>query len=134
ECIGARLFEDMHPLSFQIAQTVTHSAGALDAVQAGVFTPNLAPPPDSFEALKALVEDGLARLGRFTPDAINALEGGDMRFEFKDRKLPFTAENFLLSFSMPNFYFHAATAYDILRHNGVAIGKRDFIGQFRIKQ
>ena len=48
-------------------------------------------------------------------------------------KLPFTAENFLLSFSLPNFYFHATTAYDILRHKGVPIGKRDFMGRMRMK-
>jgi hypothetical protein len=133
-CISARLFEDMAPLSFQVSQTVAHSAGALEAVQVGVFSPSMTPPPDSFAGLKATVADGLTRLARFTPADINALEGRDMRFEFKERVLPFTAQNFLLSFSMPNFYFHATTAYDILRHNGVAIGKRDFIGQPRLKQ
>lgn len=56
-----------------------------------------------------------------------------MRFEFRERIMPFTAENFLLSFSLPNFFFHATTAYDILRHNGVAIGKRDFMGKPRMK-
>jgi hypothetical protein len=48
-------------------------------------------------------------------------------------KIPFTAEGFLLSFSLPNFYFHATTAYDILRHKGVALGKRDFLGKMRLK-
>jgi hypothetical protein len=133
-CIGARLFEDMAPLSFQIGQAVAHSAGALEAVQAGVFSPNMTPPPDSFTGLKEIVASGITRMGRYTPADINALEGRDMRFEFKDRVLPFTSENFLLSFSMPNFYFHATTAYDILRHNGITIGKRDFLGQLRLKQ
>ncbi len=133
-CITSRLFEDMAPLSFQVSQTVAHSAGALEAVQAGIFSPNMTPPPDSFGGLKDLVAGGLAQLGRYSPADINAFEGRDMRFEFKERVLPFTAENFLLSFSMPNFYFHATTAYDILRHNGVAIGKRDFMGQLRLKQ
>jgi hypothetical protein len=56
-----------------------------------------------------------------------------MRFEFRDRKMPYTAENFLLSFAQPNFYFHATTAYDILRAQGLKIGKGDFIGMPRLK-
>jgi hypothetical protein len=132
-CINARLFDDMLPLSFQVGQAVAHSAGALEAVNVGVFSPSTTPPPDTFAGLKQAVSSGLSRLSRYTPADINALEGRDMRFEFKDRVLPFTAENFLLSFSMPNFYFHSATAYDILRHNGVVLGKRDFMGQLRLK-
>src|SRR5215510_3906620 len=50
--VGARLFSDMAPLSFQVRQTVAHSAGALEAVQAGVFSPDLAPPPETFAGLK----------------------------------------------------------------------------------
>lgn len=54
-------------------------------------------------------------------------------FAFGERHVDFTAENFLLSFSQPNFYFHAATTYDILRWKGVPIGKRDFMGKTRKK-
>ena len=57
----------------------------------------------------------------------------DTAFDLRGMKLPFTAENFLLSFSQPNFYFHAATAYDILRAKGLSLGKRDFLGQLRMK-
>ena len=64
---------------------------------------------------------------------INALEGGSMVFEMGDRKIPFTTEDFLMSFSLPNFYFHAATTYDILRMKGAPLGKRDFMGRLRIK-
>ena len=56
-----------------------------------------------------------------------------MQFSFGTAVMPFTAENFLLSFAQPNFYFHAATAYDILRSKGVKIGKRDFMGRPRLK-
>ena len=56
-----------------------------------------------------------------------------MRFEFKDRRMDFDAEDFLLSFSQPNIYFHCATAYDILRMKGVPVGKGDFMGRVRIK-
>jgi hypothetical protein len=65
---------------------------------------------------------------------VNALEGGEVVFQIRDFKMLFTAENFLMSFSMPNFYFHATTAYDILRSKGVPLGKRDFMGQMRMKQ
>jgi hypothetical protein len=57
-----------------------------------------------------------------------------MRFEFRERRIDFSAEDFLLSYSQPNFYFHATTAYDILRWKGVEIGKRDFIGVMRTKK
>jgi hypothetical protein len=132
--VGARLFSDMAPLSFQVAQTAHHSAGALAAVQQGVFAPDTSPPPEKFADLKQVVANALAAIARYQPADINALEGRDMRFEFRERVLPFTAENFLLSFSLPNFYFHATTAYDIFRHNGVPLGKRDFMGRLRLKQ
>jgi hypothetical protein len=54
-------------------------------------------------------------------------------FQIGERKMPFVAEGFILSFSLPNFHFHAATAYDILRMKGVPIGKRDYMGQLRLK-
>ena len=133
EWVGARLFSDMAPLSFQVKQAAHHSAGALAAVQKGVFAPDIAPPPEKFAELKQAVTDALDALARYTQADINALEGRDMRFEFRERVLPFTAENFLLSFSIPNFFFHAATAYDIFRHNGVPLGKRDFMGRLRLK-
>ena len=57
----------------------------------------------------------------------------DVVFALGDHKLPFTAEGFLMSFSLPNFYFHATTAYDILRTNGVPLGKRDFMGRLNMK-
>jgi hypothetical protein len=56
-----------------------------------------------------------------------------MRFTFGDKHINFTAEDFLLSFSQPNFYFHATTTYDILRWKGISVGKRDFIGKVRTK-
>jgi hypothetical protein len=131
--IEARLHEDMLPFTYQVKSTIVHSVGALDALAKGVFSPDLARPPASFTALKEKVAGAQQRLDAFTPADINTYEGRDMAFQFKEFKLPFTAENFLMSFSMPNFYFHAATAYDIMRHKGVVIGKRDFMGQLRLK-
>ena len=69
-----------------------------------------------------------------TPAAIDALADREVVFEFKGNRLPFTASGFLTSFSLPNFHFHATTAYDILRSRGVPIGKRDYMGRMRIKR
>jgi hypothetical protein len=131
---GARLFADMAPLSFQVKQTTHHSVGAIEAVKKGSFSPDITPPPETYDALQTAISGALETLGNYRPAEINALTGGDMKFAFRDRVLPFTAENFLLSFSLPNFYFHSTTAYDILRHNGVPLGKRDFMGKLRLKQ
>ena len=60
------------------------------------------------------------------------MEGGTILFKVGDFEMPFTAENFILSFSLPNLYFHATTAYDILRMAGAPLGKMDFLGQMRM--
>ena len=65
-------------------------------------------------------------------DEVNALEGGDMVFRLGNNAIPFRNEGFIQSFSLPNFYFHATTTYDILRHLGAPLGKRDFLGQMRV--
>ena len=100
----------------------------------GVFQPDLSPPPESFDGLREQLATARAALEGVSEDDLEQAIGRDMRFEFRDFKLEFTAEDFLLSFSQPNFYFHAATAYDILRMLDVAIGKRDFSGRLRLKQ
>ena len=74
--------------------------------------------------------DGLAAV---TAEEMEGLIGRDMTFVLPGMKLPFTAENYLLSFAQPNFYFHATAAYAIMRAKGVGLGKRDFLGQLRMK-
>jgi uncharacterized protein len=131
--IQARLAEDMLPFAYQIRATATHSLGAIEAVRKGVFAPDLTPPPETFAALEAKIAETLSSLAQIKQAEVDAFVGRDMRFSFKDRHIDFAGEDFLLSFSQPNFYFHATTAYDILRWKGVAIGKRDFIGKLRAK-
>lgn len=133
DLVGACLAPDMFPFAYQVKSTAVHSMGAIEGVRKGVFSPDMTPPPTTFSGLKQKVEDALASLRALKPEEVNGFVGRDMRFEFKDFKLPFTAENFLLSFSKPNFFFHATTAYDILRWKGVALGKRDFLGQMLLK-
>jgi hypothetical protein len=134
EIVETRLCGDMLPFRFQIVSVTHHSRGAIEGAKAGVFSP----PPDlgplDYAALQQLVADARADLAKLSRDEVDALQGKDMVFRLRgDIQMPFTAENFLLSFSMPNFYFHATTAYDILRWKGAPLGKRDFMGQMRMK-
>ena len=131
--IETRLIEDMLPFRYQIYSVVNHSVGALEACKAGVFTPGASLGPDSWAGLEALVADANAALGAVTPEEINALEGKDVMFSFGKTQMPFTAEGFLQSFSLPNLHFHATTTYALLRGNGVKLGKRDYLGMPRIK-
>ena len=131
--VEVRLFEDMLPLHFQIVSIAHHSRGAIDGVKAGLAGPPAQMPSASYADLQKIVADARTALEKVTPAEVNALEGKDMVFQIGDRKLPFSAENYLLSFALPNFYFHSATAYDILRTKGVPLGKRDFMGRMRMK-
>jgi hypothetical protein len=132
EIVETRLFPDMLPFRFQIVSVAHHSLGAIEGVKKGVFSPPTGPDYD-YKGLQKLVADARDALQKMTPAEVNALEGRDVIFQLRDFKLPFTAEGFLMSFSLPNFYFHATTAYDILRMKGVPLGKRDYMGQMRMK-
>lgn len=130
--LTARLAPDMLPLAFQCASVAHHSLGAIKGVMAGAFGPPSGAPGTYAEA-QALITDTIAALKDLDPAEIDALAGKDVTFSVGSLKLPFAAEGFLMSFSLPNFYFHAATAYDILRANGVPLGKRDFMGAMKLK-
>jgi hypothetical protein len=110
-----------------------HSLGAIEGVKAGLFEPPPRATGQSYTDLQGLVANARAALAAIQPGDVEALQGRDLVFKVGERTMPFVAEGFLLSFSVPNFYFHAATAYDILRQQGVPLGKRDFMGQLRLK-
>jgi hypothetical protein len=133
DILQARLAADMQPFCYQVKSTVVHSLGAIEGVRKGVFSPDMSTPPQEFAALKARILESIAALEAIEAVEVDAFIGRDMRFTFGDRHVDYTAENFLLSFSQPNFYFHAATTYDILRWKGIRIGKRDFMGSTRKK-
>ncbi|MBP7660254.1 MAG: DUF1993 domain-containing protein, partial [Burkholderiaceae bacterium] len=124
---------DMLPFRFQIESVAHHSLGAIEGMKKGVFAPGGETPPRNYAGLQQLIADTRASLAALAPADVNALSGRDMVFELRGRQIPFTTDNFALSFSLPNFYFHATTAYDILRLKGVPLGKRDFLGTMRVK-
>lgn len=125
------LHEDMLPFSFQIRSVVHHSLNAIKGILKGEFGP---PQSQEFDyaALRQHLEAARDELKTFQPGDINALAGKQVIFRMGKMELPFTAENFVHSFSLPNFYFHATTAYDILRAQGVPLGKLDYLGQVRV--
>ena len=133
DVVETRLASDMLPFRFQIVSLAHHSRGAMAAAQSGVFVPPSGKPDLDYAALQSLVSEARNELAGLTPEAVNALVGRDVSFTVGGRTLPFTAEGFLMSFSLPNFFFHATTAYDILRHKGAPIGKRDFMGRLKLK-
>ena len=133
EIIGARIIEDMLPWCYQVKCVAEHTQGAIEGVRAGVYSPDLNPPPTTFDALREKLSGAKDAMEALSEADMEAFMGQPMRFEFKDRRMDFDAEDFLLSFSQPNIYFHCATAYDILRMKGVPVGKGDFMGRVRIK-
>lgn len=129
--LGARLIDDMQPFSFQIMLAISHSAGALAQIRG-----QQRPRPsglDSFAGCKQAVEQAIADLDAIQPADLESVATNTVELNFPGRELKFTAQGFLLSYAMPQFFFHATTAYDILRHKGVAIGKRDFLGRIQLK-
>jgi hypothetical protein len=134
EIVQTRLHPDMLPFSFQLLSVTHHSLGAIRGIEEGIFTPPPALPTLEYTGWQKAVSDARETLAAMAPETVNALEGKDLLFKFGDFKLPFVAEGFVLSFSLPNLHFHATTAYDILRIKGVPLGKRDYTGPMRIKR
>lgn len=131
--VGARLFHDMSPFHFQIEALAHHSVWGLEAVKNGVFAPPALIGPMPFADLQAMIHDAEAALKALTPDEVNGWSGKALDLQIGPRRLAFTSETYILSFALPNFHFHAVTAYDILRMRGVPLGKRDYEGRLRTR-
>lgn len=133
DLLGLHFGEDMRTLSWQFKWTSTHSIGAIEGVRAGIFSPDLVPPPEGLTGLRAQIDDSIAKLEAIEPAEIESFIGRDMLFSAPHRnfEMHFAAEHFLTSFSMIHFMFHATTAYDLLRDQGLDIGKADFLGRPR---
>jgi hypothetical protein len=131
ELLASRLFEDMLPFTFQVMQSVAHSAGAVATLRGESY-----PRPEGLETLagcKAAVEAGVAYLDGVKPADLPTDPDADVTLVTPRGDMPFTARNYLFTFAYGNFFFHATTAYDICRHHGVPVGKRDFLGAVQRK-
>tara|TARA_B100000161_G_C33534569_1_gene407703 strand:- start:455 stop:976 length:522 start_codon:yes stop_codon:yes gene_type:complete len=133
DIVQARLYEDMAPFSFQVFSIVHHSVGALNALKSGEFGPPNMPENLDFAALHSLLEEAVNDLKNFTADEVDACSEQEVLFKMGSIEWPFSSESFILSFSLPNFYFHVTTMYDMLRMRGVSVGKLDFIGKMQLK-
>jgi hypothetical protein len=134
EMVEATLVGDMQPFRFQVQQIGFHSAGAIASMRSGVLEFGAPRPQHDYAGLQTLVADAAAELRALDPAEVNGWEGKDVAFRIPGRDdRVFSAEGFLLSFSLPNFHFHATTAYDILRVKGAPVGKLDFMGPLRLK-
>lgn len=126
--LGSRLFPDMLPLSRQI-QLVSDYATRGCARLAQSEVPSTPDTETSFAELKQRLAKTIDYVKSFKPEQFEGAEIKDVTFPVGPGKtITMTGQQFLSSFSLPNLYFHAATAHGILRHNGVEIGKRDFLG------
>lgn len=132
DIVSTRLAPDMLPFRFQILSVVHQSIGAIQDIEAGESAPPSSIEPLDYAALEALVQTTLEELRAVDADQINSFSGKPVVFKMGELQIPFSAENFVLSFSLPNLYFHATTAYDILRQQGVPLSKRDYLGQMRV--
>ena len=124
---SARLIADMFPLSRQV-QIACDFAKGVTARLAGVEVPSWDDSEKSIPELKARIAKTIAFVDGFKPAQIDGSEDREIALKVGGNPMTFTGRIYLLMFGMPNFYFHAAAAYSILRANGVEIGKRDFMG------
>ncbi|MEO8417244.1 MAG: DUF1993 domain-containing protein [Methylophilaceae bacterium] len=125
--LNARLFPDMYPLVKQV-QIATDQAKGAAARLAGVEIPKFEDNESNFAELHERIAKTIAFLDSVKPEQLEGSESRDIVLTLRDKKLEFKGLQYLLTWVQPNFYFHVTTAYDILRHNGVEIGKRDFLG------
>lgn len=125
--IAARLAADMKPFAFQITAVIGNSVGATARLQ-GL---EVRPPEmrDGFAAMTADLDEARAWLGAVRPEDLEGAEDREIVLPHPRGARHFTGRGYLLSLAIPNFFFHAATAYDLLRTQGLELGKRDFLGE-----
>jgi hypothetical protein len=126
--LQARLYPDMLPFAVQIQAVCNHArrgAARLSGMEPAKVDDNQA----TFADLQALIGSTVESLKQVDPKEMEGMADREVTFPVGESKMTMTAANYLLQFSMPNFYFHVTTAYCILRHNGLEIGKGDFMGQ-----
>jgi hypothetical protein len=126
--LTARLFPDMFPLTGQV-QAACDTAKRATARLVGVEPPRFEDNEATFEELHARIQRTSEFVEKFQADAFRDAELRKIELNMSAGVVSLTAEKYLTRFALPNFYFHVTTAYDILRHNGVTLGKRDYLGE-----
>lgn len=125
--LASRLYPDMFPLTKQVQVACDFAKGTV-ARLAGEEPPKYDDTETTFEALKARIARTVDYVQGFQAARFAGAEERDVQMKIRDQTLSFKGLPYLAHVALPNFFFHATTAYDILRHNGVELGKRDFIG------
>jgi hypothetical protein len=125
--VNFRLYPDMLPMARQV-QIACDTAKGLAARLAGVEIPAWEDNEKTLVELQARIAKTIAYLQTFTPAQIDGTEDKEIVVKRADKETRYTGMQFLLGHAVPNIYFHVTTAYGILRHNGVEIGKRDYLG------
>ena len=125
--LSSRLFPDMFPLTLQVQIACDIAKGAV-ARLAGMEMPKHEDSEQTFAELKARIATTIDFVQSLQPTQIDGSEDREIVLKYGPEEIHFIGIQFLLGFALPNFYFHVVTAYDILRHNGVEIGKRDYLG------
>ena len=124
---SARLFPDMLPLSRQVQIACDVSKGAA-ARFSGIDAPSHEDTETTFEQLQERIKKTIEFLNSVPEDKINGTEEKDIKLKAGSFEVDFTGASFLSMWALPNIYFHVTTAYNILRHNGVELGKLDYVG------
>ncbi|MGH8193807.1 MAG: DUF1993 domain-containing protein [Woeseiaceae bacterium] len=128
--IQARLYPDMLPFVAQI-RIATDTAKGAAARLSGSDLPKWEDDEVTFGDVHARIRKALNYLSTFKPEQFEGAEDKAIEMKLPNRTLNFSGRDYVLGFVLPNFYFHVTTAYNILRHNGVAVGKQDFLGGIR---
>lgn len=129
ELINARLAPDMYPLSGQVQRASDASKFAVQRLSQ-VESPKFPDEEATFEQLQKRIADTIAYLQAVPADKLDGADSRKVTLSFGEFKPEFQGDAYLLTFALPNFYFHITTAYGILRHAGVPIGKLDFLGPY----
>jgi len=130
ELLHARLAPDMYDFVQQV-QRVSDVAKFAAARLSQQLPPVCPDVETTFDELKARIDTTIAYLRSVPREAIDGQENIEVRFTAGPYELSFTGADYVRSFALPNFYFHASAAYAILRHKGVPVGKLDFLGRIQ---
>lgn len=125
--IQARLYPNMRPLIFQV-RVATDTAKGAAARLSGSEVPSWADDETTFAEIHARLNKAIDYLSGFKAEQFEGAENRAIELKLGPEIVKFTGTSYIANFVLPNFYFHMTTAYAILRHNGVALGKRDFLG------